>query len=286
MPIAGSIRRGAAAALAIALGLALSACLLSPGKFISALDIRKDGRFSFSYAGEIHLLALSKLAEMGNASASETFKPEPCKVEDSDAERKCTQREIAQQARQWQDIRKQAEEKRRRDGESMKAMLGGIDPSNPRAAEELATRLRRQAGWRRVIYKGDGLFEVDFAIAGRLDHDFSFPTIERFPMANAFVQLALRSDGSLRVDAPGFAASASGGPWQGMMAAAAASGGGKEAMPPMAVIDGRFTVTSDGAVLANNTDEGPQPDPAGQRLAWTITPQSQAAPMALIRLAH
>jgi hypothetical protein len=76
-----------------------------------------------------------------------------------------------------------------------KLMLGGMGPSSPHAAEEFAQRLRRQAGWKRVDYKGDGLFEVDFAIEGRLDHDFTFPTIERFPMANQFVQVALRSDG-------------------------------------------------------------------------------------------
>jgi hypothetical protein len=292
MPNAGSLRRGAAAALAIALGLALSACLLSPGKFTSALDIRKDGRFSFSYTGEIHLLALSKLAEMGNAGASETFKPETCKVEDSDAERKCTPREIAEQKRIWQETRKEAEDKRKRDGESMKAMLGGIDPSDPRAAEELAERLRRQAGWRRVVYKGDGLFEVEFAIAGRLDHDFAFPTIERFPMANAFVTVSRRADGSLRIDGPGFGPAAGGDPMRGMMQAMALSGakagdGGK--MPNLPVADGRLSITTDGAVVANNTEEGPQLDIGGHRLVWTVNGRNLTtapAPMALIRLAQ
>lgn len=33
--------------------LVLSGCLLSPGKFTSSLDIRKDGSFSFAYAGEV-----------------------------------------------------------------------------------------------------------------------------------------------------------------------------------------------------------------------------------------
>ena len=285
MPVVDFVCRAAAGALLVVLGLALSACLLSPGKFTSALDIRKDGQFSFTYAGEIHLLALSKLAEMGrDTGTGETFTPKPCTVPGNDAKRICSPREVAEQKRQWQETQTDAAAKRRRDSVSMKAMLGGIDPSNPRAAEELAERLRRQVGWRRVAYKGDGLFEVDFAITGRLDHDFAFPTIERFPMANAFVQLALRGDGSVRVDAPGFAPAADGGPWRGMMAAAAASGG-KEMMPALAQIDGTFTVTSDGLILANNTEEGPQAAQSGQRLDWKITPRNSAAPMALIRLA-
>ena len=68
-----------------------------------------------------------------------------------------------------------------------------------------------------------------------------------------------------------------------MMAGAAASEGGKDA-PKFPVIDGHFTLTTDGTVLSNNTDEGPQKDPAGQHLDWTITVRSAAPPMALIRL--
>lgn len=263
-----------------ALCLALAGCLLSPGKFVSQLDIRKDRSFSFTYTGEIHLLALSKLAEMGNDS---TFRPQPCTQANSAAVRTCTAAEIAEQKRKWQEERTAGSQKRMRDAESMKAILGGIDPSDPRAAEELATRLRRQAGWRAVRYKGDGLFDVDFAINGKLDHDFVFPTIERFTMANAFVQVAVRSDDTIRIDAPGYAAALSGEPWRSMMSAAAASDG-KANAPNFPTIDGHFTIRTDGAVLANNTDNGPQADPAGQRLDYTITPRSAGVPMALIRI--
>ncbi len=51
--------------------------LVSPGKFTAALDLRKDGSFSYSYKGEIYLLGLSKLAEMG-AKDDDTFKPAAC----------------------------------------------------------------------------------------------------------------------------------------------------------------------------------------------------------------
>lgn len=263
------------------LSLLLAACLWAPGKFTSALDIRKDGRFAFSYTGEIHMLALSKMLSDMDADARKTFRAEPCHKDDGFEERPCTEGEIANQKQSWQDERTRSAAKRRQDAESMKAILGGIDPSNPRAAEEIATRLRRQTGWKRVTYKGDGLFDVDFAIAGRLDHDFTFPTIERFPMANAFVQVALRSDGTVRIDAPGFAAASGGEPYRSMMQGMAA----KEGAPTSPQVDGQFTITTDGAILANNTDEGPQAGTAGHRLTWAVNLRTPAAPTALIRLA-
>ena len=40
----------------LAAPLLLASCLLSPGKFVSSLDIRKDRSFTFAYQGEIILL--------------------------------------------------------------------------------------------------------------------------------------------------------------------------------------------------------------------------------------
>lgn len=272
--------------LAALMCLALTGCMFSPGKFVSNLDVRQDGAFSFSYAGEIHLLVLSKLAQMGRGGTDADFTPQPCNAEGSGEERSCTEAEVNRQKAEWAEQRAQAENRRKRENEQMKAILGGIDPSDPKAAEELAGRLRRQAGWRKVDYKGDGLFEVDFAIAGRIDHDFAFPTIERFPSANAFVTVSRRADGSLRIDAPAFGAVGGMEPWKSMMRGAAMEGAersdGKAAQFPLP--DGRFTITTDAAVLANNTEAGPETDLRGTRLAWTVTPRSDAAPMALLRL--
>lgn len=276
------VRRALACITLGVLAALVSACLLSPGRFTSELDIRKDGRFAFSYTGEIHLLALSKLADLA-AEQDKAFEAEPCLAESSGTERPCTAKELTDQRQAWAEARKRAADKRRQDAESMKAFLGGIDPASPRAAEEFAQRLRRQQGWRKAVYKGDGLFEVDFALSGQLDHDFTFPTIERFPMANAFVQVALRNDGTVRVDAPGFGPSTGGEPFRGMMQALpiGKNPAGTAGLP---VIDGQFTLRTDGAVLANNTDEGPQADTAGQRMEWSVNVRSPAAPTALIRL--
>ena len=286
-----SYRRFAAAALVATFSLLLSACLISPGKFSSALDIRKDGRFSYSYTGEIYMLGLSKLAEMGNkGKSSGVFSPARCyKQEDSMDERSCTEDELAKQKSDWDEGQKSRADKDKRDGEMMRALLGGIDPTSPKAAEEFADRLRKQAGWRKVIYKGEGLFEVDFAISGRIDHDFTFPTIERFPMANAFVVLIRRADGTVRMDAPGFAAANTGGGMSSFAQLAAMGAAmdevkdGQDKMPKLPALDGTLVLTTDGAILANNTEDGPAGLPTGQRLEWKISPRTAAAPTALIR---
>lgn len=286
------LRRIAAAGLVAGLSLLLSACLISPGKFTSALDLRKDGRFTYSYQGEIYMLGLSKLAEMGaKANAAKEFTPVACYKDDSMDERPCTKDELAQQKSDWEAERAATVEKEKKDAEMARAMLGGIDPNDPKAAEEFAARLRRQAGWKSVTYKGDGLYEVDFTIAGRIDHDFAFPTIERFPMANPFVMVNRRADGTVRIDAPGFGPAANGGGMSGLAQLAATgasadkSGEGQEA-PKLPVAEGTFTVTTDGQILANNTDEGPQAGPMGQKLEWKLNQRSTAAPTALVKLGN
>lgn len=281
----GSARRLGALGLLLVLGLTLAACMLTPGKFTADLDLRKSGAFRFTYNGEIHVLALSKLAESldRGSGESETFQARPCYAKDNTEERTCSASELAEQKEEWEAQQRSAAQRRARDAESMKAMFGGIDPGSPGAAEELAARLRRQAGWRRVEHRGDGLFVVDFTIAGRLDHDFTFPTIERFPSANPFVQVMRRADGTVRIDAPGFAPAAAGEPYRGWMQAAAVSEGRQRA-PQLPEVDGTFTITTDGEVLANNTDDGPQPITTGRRLEWKVNPRSQAAPTALLRL--
>lgn len=274
------LRQVTGAVALLALCLTLTACLLSPGRFVSQLDVRKDGRFSFAYSGEIYLLGLSKLSEMGGKPAA--FTPE-CLHPGTLVKRPCTAAETAEQRARWQESQGSAADKQKRDAEAMKVMLGGIDPSSPKAAEDLAARLRRQEGWRRVDYKGDGLFDVDFAISGTLDRDFAFPSIERFPMANAFVNINRHKDGTLRIDAPGFATAAGNESLRSLMLLGAAGKDGP-GTPVLPVTEGTFTLTTDAAILANNTDEGPQTYQTGQRLTWPINARASAAPTVLLRL--
>ena len=282
----------AATVFALGAALALSACIISPGQFNSTFEIRRDGTFTYSYNGQIYLLALSKLAEMSAADTSnEEFVESPCYDEDSEEyeERPCTEEEIAEQRDTWEAQVQYRKESAEREAEQMRQFLGGIDPSDPQAAEELAERLRRQEGWKRVEYKGDGLFEVEFSLTSRMGHDFIFPTLERFPMTNNFVVANVRQGNVVRIEAPGFAAQGNANPLGGMTtgmsaiyAAAAAEGG--QTPPDFPEMDGTFRIVTDGQILANNTDEGPTAGAGGQVLEWKVNARTPAPPMALIQL--
>jgi hypothetical protein len=309
-------RRFAAAALAAGLAVLLTGCLLTPGKFTSSLDLRKGGTFTYKYDGEIHLLALSKLAQMGQAAENDEYVEEPCYDDETFEERDCTADEMAEHRKAWDEGAAARKAKKEQDAAAMRAMLGGIDPADPAAAEELAARLRRQVGWNRVDYKGDGLFDVSFSLTGKLDHDFLFPTFEGFPMANFFVTASRRVGGAVRIDAPGFGPQAGGNPFQSMMmagmmgsagdaaaaaaeaevaanaeaagdavdAAASDNAGTADSIPDLSMIEGTFTITTDGEILANNTDEGASVDPKGKTLKWTINVRTKQAPTALIKI--
>lgn len=275
------------AILAVAACLLLTGCLLSPGKFTSQLKLMKDGEFAYSYQGEIQILALSKLAEMGD-KADDEFEADDCYDDNFDT-RPCTTAEVNEQKAEWDANAEQRAAKKKRQAQQMKAFMGGVDPSSPEAAEEFAQQLSRQKGWNSVRHVGDGMFMVDFAISGRMDHDFAFPLIEGMPVGSSFVTAILRKDGKVRIDAPGFAAQGAGNPMQGMMgglmglAQAGKSEDDEDKLPPLALPEGTFTIVTDGEILANNTDEGPSKLVTGARaLSWEISPRSEAAPTALI----
>ena len=282
LPLTNRARSVAAAVLC----LLAAGCLLLPGKFTSELTVRRDGTFAFAYQGDIHVLALSKMAQ-NELGEDAKFKPQACTDDATGDDRKCSDEELAGQRSDWDSTQEAGKAKKKQDAEMARQMLGGIDPSDPRAAEELAERMRKQAGWKSVQYAGDGKYVVDFAIAGRLDHDFSFPSLERMPVITPFVAIYRRSDGSVRIDAPAFAANASGGPMGAMMQGMGASTNSNGAAAPqgMPELDGSFAIVTDGEILANNTDDGPLPGATGmRRLAWKVTPRTTTAPTALIKL--
>lgn len=282
MIMIGRWRATAAAAFAAVTSLALSACILSPGTFDATLDLRRDGRFTFSYNGQIYLLALSKLADMSN-QATEDFVASTCWDDDFN-ERECTEEEIAEQRATWNVDAEQRRARAEQDAAAMRQMLGGIDPADPKAAEELAARLRRQEGWKRVDYRGDGLFEVEFSLSGTLGHDFVFPTFERFPLTNTFVVANVRQGRSVRIEAPGFTAQGAANPFQAMVAGMATAPDATTL--PIPDMEGTFRVVTEGQILANNTDEGPRSSPDGQVLEWKVNQRTETAPMALIQLGN
>jgi hypothetical protein len=286
-----------AAALLAGFALALTGCFMSPGKFTSELAITGPDSFTFSYEGEIFFLGLSKLAQMG--SAEEAFTPSDCYDDETYETRDCTKDELAGQRADWEAGAAERAEQAKKQAEQMAALMGGIDPSDPKAADELVKLLQRQKGWERVVHKGDGVFDVSYRVTGTMGHDFTFPLIEGFPTTNPFVQVFLRKGGQVRVNAPGFAAQNTdsgglgtmlgAGSFAGLAAMGAAEEAGKTGddaagLPGVPVIEGTFTVRAAPGmrILANNTDEGPVSEAAGEALVWKISPRTAQAPTALI----
>lgn len=303
MTISTTIRLRAAALLS-GLALVLAGCFMSPGKFTSELALTGPDSFTFSYEGEIFFLGLSKLAQMG-AAAEESFTPSECFSDETFEPRECTKEELDAQRAEWDAGAAERAARAKKDAETMKAIMGGIDPSDPKAAEQLVKLLERQKGWNRVVHKGDGLFEVSYAVSGTTGHDFMFPMIESFPPVNPFVQMFLRDGSQARINAPGFAIQNGDNPIGGMaggmgaLAGLAAMGaaqgsdaadGGAPALPPgVPVLEGTFTIrTGPGMrILANNTDEGPEAVAGGgEVLRWTISQATSQAPTALIATAR
>jgi hypothetical protein len=109
-------------------------------------------------------------------------------------------------------------------------------------------------------------------------------------MANFFVVANIRDGNVARIEAPGFAAdSGSTGSGSGFLQMANIFGtpkGAPEQEDKLPLLDGTFTVTTDGAILANNTDEGPQAVANGKQLSWKVTRRSTVVPTALIQLGN
>lgn len=252
-------RRIAGGALIAAVCVLLSACILMPGKFVSSLDLRKDGNFAFAYKGEIHFVSPSDLDEKKGEGEGDA------KVPAKDGEGEAAQ---------------------------MNAMMGGMDLSDPKMAEEFARKLSRQHGWRSVKSMGKGRFDVDFAISGKLTHDFTFPVMEDYPLANPFVQVLLRQDGTARIIAPGFSNGPAGSPLKALAQLGAmdeanmVTGKDKGKGPKLPRLDGTFIVTTDGTIVSNSTDEGPTAIPNGSQLSWVINERTDSPPKALINLAR
>ncbi|HWV11796.1 MAG TPA: hypothetical protein VN110_00715, partial [Sphingobium sp.] len=129
------------AASALACCLMLGACLVTPGKFESTLDIRADRQFSFTYKGEI---ILSDMKGLGSSVGS-----------------------IGEGAPKKKDsaLHKTAMQKGREDG-----FGEGGGSGDEAQMQAIAAALSKEKGFRSARYMGNHRFEIDYAISGRLTH--------------------------------------------------------------------------------------------------------------------
>lgn len=195
--------------------------------------------------------------------------------------RPCTAKEIATQKKDWEEAKKAREAKAKKDAAQFGAIFG-YTPGDDAANKKLAAQIMKFEGWKSVVYKGEGVFDVDYLATGRLDHDFVFPLFPQSDMVFPFVVLKRQTDGSVRIAAPALIGG-------GMKALAARMKGigaamGDKEVPQSTKTKGSFTVTTDGEILTNNTEDGATKVPTGRQLLWEIGAESEKVPEALVRL--
>ncbi len=265
----------------------LSSCVMVPGQFVSQLILEDDGEFTFSYDGEISFVGIEQLSELDKPALGEL--PEPtCIDEETFADRECTPEEISEQrAVHEAQVQRQAD-RGKEEAAMFASLLGGVDLSDAADARLFAQRVRRQTGWSKVEYIGDGKFDVEFNISGELDFDFTFPTFEGVSAPSPFVTLSVRNDGTVRMNAPSFARPSNANP---VFLALIGFGDSSQSRGDMAnpfdelvKINGTFQLVTSGEVLANNTDTGPERRWGRSVLNWAVDNRLESAPTALIRL--
>jgi len=161
-------------AFILAAPMLLVSCLLTPGKFISTLDNKSDGGFTFTYAGEVIMLDPAANTTSGTSDSGK----------DGDESK---------------------------DGEE-EAEAAPVKPAAPavetseRIAERKATAqmLAKEAGYRSVEYIGNNKFRVDYALSGKLDRGFVYPINTDVAAVVPWIAIEIRRDGTARVKAIAF----------------------------------------------------------------------------------
>lgn len=271
--------------------LLLSACLWGPGKFTSDLAVRKNGTFVLDYRGEILLQLPNDMTEKEDARAPWTDDMARCYAngraeivydmpdDPDDKSRPCTPAELAKLKADYEKAEAEKAAKKRQQSHEMARMFGlpGADDESNR---RFAANLMKYEGWRSVRYRGKGVFDVDYHFEGRVGQDFAFPIMPDSDFIIPFVTIRRRNDGSVMVVAPSFTGSS--GPFGArakMMGLPDKGDGG-----PKSRAEGRFTITTDGEILTNNSEDGPTSHAMGRQVHWDVGPGSTRIPEMLVRL--
>lgn len=286
---------------AATLPLMLTGCLWGPGKFTSDLALNKAGTFVLDYKGEIMIqipddktppgpwsddLAVchedgSSEAQAGSVSVSlePPVETETDSSEDESEERPCTPAEAARLKTEYE---KQAAQKRAEQAaeSDQMAKMFGLPGTDDESNRRFATTLMKYQGWRSVAYKGKGLFDVVYHFEGRLTQDFAFPMMPDSDMLIPFIMLRRRADGSVMVTAP--ALTGGKGPFGARAKALGLPDKGGDGPPSRA--EGRFTISTDGEILTNNSEDGPVAAQGRRQVHWDVGPGNERVPEMLVRL--
>lgn len=249
------LKRMVAVLMAVLAPLMLTSCFIAPGKFVSTLDVNRDRSFTFTYKGEVFALDLEKSMQgLGDLD-------EEGGEEDGEA--------VTEGEASWQPA------SLRQDAADLSEEEDDDKAEQERKNRAIADALRGEAGYRSVEYKGDGLFLIDYAITGRLDHAFVYPYNLDAEIVLPFVAIELRGNERVRVKAPAFG---EGNQQSGGMAGSSASKAADR-------LDGTFTLTTDAEIISQNNEDGATEANGRRSVTWRATPISKDAPMAVLKLA-
>lgn len=237
-------------ALMVGALLLLPSCLVTPGKFDSTLDIRADRSFRFTYKGEVIASDFGK-----SIGDSDTPLGEDMPTEEESA----LIQTIALGS------------KGDKAGTQPPPLFGNGTADRTTKMHAIAAALLKEKGFRGARYLGEDKFEIDYAISGRLDHAFVFPFNIDAQIVFPFIAIEMRGEDRVRVKAPGYANSSD--QAQGAMGSDAAA----------KALDGRFTLTTNAAIVSQNQEDGPSTVAEGEQIVWKVNSLTTEAPMAVLK---
>ncbi|WP_423605511.1 hypothetical protein [Sphingomonas sp. MS122] len=251
-------------ALALIAPLVLVGCAFSPGKFTSSLTLLADRSFTFTYQGEV--IAVDIAGEMAKGMG-DAFKDK-----DDDKDKKDIGTTALLRDASWQDEDAAGNTTEPADDEDS----AKDDSAEDRAKKEakfkaIGEALTKEAGYRSVTYKGDGVFLIDYQISGKLTHNFLWPYNLDAEVIFPFVVVELRGRDQIRVKAPAFGDNDS-------------PGKGKTD-DSKAKLDGTFKLITDGELVSQNNEDGAKTEGGRRTVTWKATPLSKDAPMAVVKVA-
>ena len=229
----------------------------------------------------------AEAAEDAAAAAADAAIEDEAAMEDEFEERDCTETEIADQKKDWDEQQVRRKKEKEQAKKMFAALLGGVDPDDPKTIERFTKEVERLAAWNKVEHIGNGVFKIDYSTKGRLADDFAFPVIPRYALGNPMIHISRWDNGRVRIEAPSFHNDPD------MSMAALMGAGGM--MPGMGMkgkdvdpleVKGTFTIRTDTNILANNSEEGPSDIGGLQVLTWDIGARTFGPPMALLKLVN
>lgn len=243
-------------ALVLLAPLMLVGCLLAPGKFTSTLSINADRTFTYSYQGEVYAFDLNEaMKDMPSGGDEDTKKTDGVSLQQIGFDKSGQKSGKGDKNDAKDDAKAQA----------------AADAKN----REMAATLSKEAGFRKVTYVGDNKFVIDYQISGKLDHTYLFPYNLDAGIIIPFVAVEIRTNGTARLKAPGFANDSKG----------AAGGMTPDASKASAKLDGTFTLDTDAEIVSQNNEDGVKVVNGRKTVTWKATPLSTTAPMAVVRFA-